>query len=712
MILLALSVFLATIPHAQANYRLGTTVSDTWPTGSGTTYTQVNGVSLADAGGSSGNELLTAGVYYNGSIPAYGQLRIYHKTGSSLSLDQNFLLKGLGSITYLNAVDVVDIDGNGQVDTVFVGNSQSSPDVSVIGIYQWTGSSFIKERLYNFSGPSFTIETRGLAIWSNVGIKQMVTIGHYYTAAGVDYSQLGIWSWDGSSARPTKNALFNWTTPGGAGAGAQGYAVAAGDVDGDGVPEIVTVGSSTYNYTSTLSQMKVWGWTGSGTPLVKYTREWVLPGQYSVPNSVTLRDLNGDSKNDIIVTGQESDGSTTSAEMTIWSVDSQSNLNQLAQTAWLNPSPTSNLESAHVATGDIDGDGTVDIATAGYTSQSTGYYGTLRVWSLQGSIIMLNKAYVYPSRSQLLAITVGDVDKTGRQDVIVGGSSPVLAGQKGMLEVRDVAKVYGLLTVSVNSSPSTAGQSVVVTGTLANATDETPFASAQVLLEYSKNGASYQLMATVTTDSQGRYASSFTPDGQGSYTIRSTWNGDEDHMGSSNTATLTVNKASSIIVLSLSTLTAKPGNTLTISGYIYPASPQTITLTYTSPTGTPTSHNVIADNSGAFSDQFTVESTGIWKVSASSPGDANTAAASSDTLQVETQPEPLGLSLSLYGFIASIVAVGLSIIALLRRPKATGASIPDQRIPIPAKSESLPSSSVTGDQNASKEQPASQNPQK
>src|SRR5207245_8534845 len=86
-------------------------------------------------------------------------------------------------------------------------------------------------------------------------------------------------------------------------AGPQGYSGATADVDSDGVPDIVTVGSSS-NGTTVQSQVRVWGWTGSGNPLLKQYRDFLTTGQGSVATSVSIRDLAGDGKREIIVGGQ------------------------------------------------------------------------------------------------------------------------------------------------------------------------------------------------------------------------------------------------------------------------------------------------------------------------------------------------------------------------------------------------------------------------
>src|SRR5947199_355985 len=136
---------------------------------------------MADAASTGTNNIDTVGNYNNGTN--FGQLRIYHKSGTSLVLDDNTLFKSPAPNYYLSGVAVNDIAGTGHNDTIFIANigpSTGNPTIaSQIGIFHWTGSSLIKEKTYNFTGPGNALETRSIAIWSHNGVHQIVTLGYY-----------------------------------------------------------------------------------------------------------------------------------------------------------------------------------------------------------------------------------------------------------------------------------------------------------------------------------------------------------------------------------------------------------------------------------------------------------------------------------------------------------------------------------------------------
>ena len=659
---------------AHANYRISTSTSDTWPATISQGYAVVTGIKMAMIEGNNANQIIAAGSFNNGTSQT--QLRVYHKNGNSLVLDSNQQWRfGGGSNYYFSGVEVADLAGRGFNETITIGNVQVSggpPLQTQIGIYRWLGSSLSREKLFNYTagGP---LETRGIAIWTNNGFRQIVTLG-YYNRTGVTYGQLGIWSWDGATL--SKNTLWNWTAPGTGATGSQGYAVATGDIEGNGTPDIVTVGSSN-NGTLTQSEIRVWGWSGSGTPGLKQSRTWVTTGQASVATSVAIQDLAGDGKKEIIVGGQILSYPFWKAELSVWSLWGGLSLSQLADTYWITSSQSS-LELIRVSAGDVDNSGTTEIVTAGFTDMPIGTtdvdYGIIRTWTWNGSTISLQQSYQYSTVPTIIsAVTVGDIDKVGKHDIIVGGQQM----GKGFLEVRDATFVNSTISLATYPSPALAGQSVTVSGMLTNTTDSSPLVSMQVLLEYNATGGSYSIIATATTDSQGRFAASFTPPGPGSYDVRATWSGDNGHSGSTASASLTVTKEPSVIVLSSSSFNAQVGDTITISGYVYPANAAKLTMVYTGPSGTTVSHTVNSTNTGSFTDQYAVNSAGTWTISASWTGTTTTASSTSNILSVQTtpQPPPFETTMTFYTLILSIAALAVGAFALVRKSHG-GASPP------------------------------------
>jgi hypothetical protein len=68
--------------------------------------------------------------------------------------------------------------------------------------------------------------------------------------------------------------------------------------------------------------------------------------------------------------------------------------------------------------GDSDGDGLVEIITGGSVRNSTGSYGSLRIWSYDGEVLVLKDSYEGISVSSTF---ISDVDKDGSPEILTAG---------------------------------------------------------------------------------------------------------------------------------------------------------------------------------------------------------------------------------------------------------------------------------------------------
>lgn len=174
------------------------------------------------------------------------------------------------------------------------------------------------------------------------------------------------------------------------------------------------------------------------------------------------------------------------------------------------------------------------------------------------------------------------------------------------------------ITCFVSTSTITLGSSITVSG------DISPSHHAvNVTLIYTDPDA-INITRTVITSMAGSYADIYTPPKVGSWKVVATWEGDIDHSGAASpAASFTVELGTSSISCSVSIQTIKLGDTIKVSGSIFPIHVGAIvTLTYKRPiVGTIVARAAISKSDGAFSDSYAPDCVGVWSVSVSWLGD-------------------------------------------------------------------------------------------
>lgn len=183
--------------------------------------------------------------------------------------------------------------------------------------------------------------------------------------------------------------------------GAFPFSVCAGDLDGDGKPELVTVNNqsnsiSVFYNTSTAGAI-------SFTAKTDYTT-------YSSPDGIALQDLNGDGKPDIIV----ANSSPQSVSVFI-NTGTPGNLSFAPQAIFFTGSQSPNK----IAISDLDGDGKPDVAIAGVANTVT----LLRNTTSGGVISFALPINMVNESSGTIDISIGDLDGDGKPDIILANST-------------------------------------------------------------------------------------------------------------------------------------------------------------------------------------------------------------------------------------------------------------------------------------------------
>jgi hypothetical protein len=347
----------------------------------------INCVFASDVDGDGQVELLTSGSLRN-KTGSYSSLRVWSYDGASLTLRSS--VEG----TSTSAIFVSDLDQDG------------TQEIITVGRFNNTTQNGARLCLWHLEGENLVIKTSSEWCVSNVtsvssvfaqdlnndGRIEIVTSGYSYNLKNSS-GQLRVWDFDGTEL--TLKANEEWRLVEGAYAltiagGVQGNTVVnnvkVGDVDSDGVPEIVT-GGFTYDGENVNAQLRIWSWNGSKLLLEK-RKEWVTD-YITVIQCVSLNDVDGDSRMEIVTSGgvgaegsfANNATSPNQAQLRVWSWDGTELTLKQSKDWTINDGAC----AWNVGTGDVDGDGITEILTVGCIALSNLCDPDMRIWSISSA---------------------------------------------------------------------------------------------------------------------------------------------------------------------------------------------------------------------------------------------------------------------------------------------------------------------------------------
>ena len=345
---------------------------------------------------------------------------------------------GIGPVN----VSIGDIDGDGKPDLVVANftsntisvfrNTSSSGSITTgsfaVRVDFTTGTNPVSIGLGDIDGdgkPDLVVTNSGsnsVSVFRNTCIAGSITTGSF--AARVDFTT-----------------------------GATPQTVAIGDIDGDGKPDLAVT-----NYSdNTVSVYRNTSTPGSITTSSFATNVDFNTG--SGPYSVVIGDIDGDGKQDLVVTN--SDSNTLSVYRNIstsGSITSGSFATNIDFTTGTSPQG--------IAIGDIDGDGKPDLAVTNFSDNTV---SVLRNTSTSGSITagsFANKVD-FATGSASWCVAIDDIDGDGKPDLAIANrSSNTISVLRNTILTTTLPPVITSFTPT--SGPS--GTTVTITGTNFNTT--------------------------------------------------------------------------------------------------------------------------------------------------------------------------------------------------------------------------------------------------
>ena len=223
-----------------------------------------------------------------------------------------------------------------------------------------------------------------------------------------------------------------------------------------------------------------------------------------------------------------------------------------------------------------------------------------------------------------------------------------------------IAWIPSSMTVQVDPLVGVFGQTITINGSIVPI-----HANVYVELTFARpDGSTTTRSCRTSTD--GTYRATFVPDRAGLWTVKAQWSGDADHGGAiSSDLTFAVQKAPTVISITVSPGSVDEGSSVKISGSISPAlTGALISITLTRPDGSTVLRSSTSSD-GIFSDTYTPDSIGRWTVKASWLGNENYLECTSEQSNFTvSKPFPLALVVSV---IAAVGVVGYLVLKARRK---------------------------------------------
>lgn len=333
-----------------------------------------------------------------------------------------------------DAIVIADVNGDGKPDIVFTnGNSPG-----LVGVMLGNGDGTFKPVVTYDSGGDCAYSV-AVADLNGDGKPDVVAANLAPTGSGCNTNQhgeIGILLGNGDG---TFQPVVTYDS-----GGKFANAVAVGDLNGDGKPDLV-VGNA-----NSLGFAVLWG-NGNGTfqPAVIY-----FPLIDFAPSSIALADVNGDGKLDLLLGGSSSNCYVNSYQAAVLVL-----LGNGDGTFKYPKDYCTGGESANqIAVADVNGDGKLDVAVANGWNESNGK-GVVGVLLGNGDGTFKTAVDLYPNLGSM-AVALADLTGDGQPELLV---STNLAGGVMVVMLNNTAccGLYTALTTS--GSPSYIGQLVTFT---------------------------------------------------------------------------------------------------------------------------------------------------------------------------------------------------------------------------------------------------------
>jgi hypothetical protein len=368
--------------------------------------------------------------------------------GFNLEAEQNWDTYGVGgTCTYgTNNIFVGDVDSDGAMEIVTGGfayntfNGSRTASEAPLKIWSWNGQNVTLKASANWTGNILCLYAADVDGDKTV---EIITAGSYRNETG-NYTSSCLRIWRLNNQQLSLEANYEGTPV---------SSIFVSDVDKDGISEIVTVGRLLKNSLNT-GQLCLWHFKDNTLSLIG--RLELDVANVTNANSIFANDLDNNGNIEIIVGGYSDNLNNSKGQLTIWQWNGQTFSLEANENWQLTPeiyaetiagAVQGNTIVNNVKAADLDGDGSKEIVSGGFSFDGTKVNAQLIIWRWDGRVLTRQESQEWATDylTEVKSISLNDVDNDGKTEVVTSGITAAENSFKNSeaLHDRGQLKVWG-----------------------------------------------------------------------------------------------------------------------------------------------------------------------------------------------------------------------------------------------------------------------------